>query len=102
AYKDMRDVLLYFDKADGLPVKYEYKTVADAFNMQETTMAVVYKDYKTVDTNPGAEDEQLLKEARLGVDGPALLAYLRKQTLTPAARQEIEHLIRQLGAESFA
>ena len=46
-------------------------------------------------------DEDVLKAARIGIDGPSLLNYLRKQMVAPADREKIESLIRQLGSEVF-
>jgi hypothetical protein len=43
------------------------------------------------------DDDQLLKTAQIGTDGPALLAYFRSRTVTAADRQRIETLIQQLG-----
>jgi HEAT repeat protein len=48
------------------------------------------------------DDEQLLKTAQIGTDGPALLAYFRSRTVTAADRQRIETLIRQLGDPAYA
>jgi PQQ-like domain/HEAT repeats len=49
-----------------------------------------------------AEDEQLLKTAKIGSDGPSLLAYFRQRTVTAADRQRIEAMIRQLGDPAYA
>jgi hypothetical protein len=46
-------------------------------------------------------DEQKLKNAGLNTDGPALLDYFRRQTLTPAATAKITTLVQQLGDKSF-
>ena len=51
---------------------------------------------------PQADDEQILKTARVGTDGPALLTYFRQRTVTAADRQRIETLIRQLGDPAYA
>jgi hypothetical protein len=48
-----------------------------------------------------AADEQILKAARVGTDGPALLEFFRKRTITDAVREKIQGLIRQLGDDSF-
>jgi hypothetical protein len=47
------------------------------------------------------DDEKLLRAARAGTDGPALLDYFRRRTLTPAQRARIRVLIPQLGDDSF-
>lgn len=49
-----------------------------------------------------AADDQILKTARVGTDGPALLEYFRTRTVTAADRQRIAALIRQLGAPAYA
>jgi HEAT repeat protein len=49
-----------------------------------------------------AADEQTLREAKVGSDGPALLEFLRRRTLASAQREQILALIHQLGAEEFA
>jgi hypothetical protein len=46
-------------------------------------------------------DEKLLKDAKLAIDSPALLAFLRARTLTNDERAKIEVLIAQMGAMSF-
>jgi hypothetical protein len=51
--------------------------------------------------SPLISDEQKLKSAGLETDGPALLDYFRRQTLTPAAREKITSLVQQLGDRSF-
>jgi HEAT repeat protein len=48
-----------------------------------------------------AADEQTLREAKVGSDGPALLEFLRQRTLASAQRDQILTLIRQLGDEDF-
>jgi HEAT repeat protein len=50
---------------------------------------------------PGAEDEKVLKEAKVGTDTPALLDYLRKRTLSDAEHERIGGLVRQLGDDAF-
>ena len=49
-----------------------------------------------------AADEQTLKAANLGTDGPALLDFFRKRTPTEANVKRITLLIKQLGDDSFA
>jgi hypothetical protein len=48
-----------------------------------------------------AADERKLQAARLGHDGPALLEFFRKRTLTDAERANVEILILKLGARAF-
>lgn len=56
----------------------------------------------TADPESVTADEQTLKAARVGVDGPALLAFLRSQILTDADRATVARLVTQLGDEDFA
>jgi hypothetical protein len=46
-------------------------------------------------------DVQVLKAVQLGVDGPALLDFFKKRTVTDTDRTEIDELIKQLGDEDF-
>ncbi len=46
-------------------------------------------------------DEQKLSNAGLATDGPALLDFFRRQTLTSSARENLATLTQQLGDKSF-
>jgi hypothetical protein len=46
-------------------------------------------------------DEELLRSAGLGTDGPALLRYVRSRTRGDVGRARVEALSRQLGDEEF-
>jgi hypothetical protein len=46
-------------------------------------------------------DEQTLGQAKIGTDGPALLEFFRKRTVTDTDLAAIQALIRQLGDDSF-
>jgi HEAT repeat protein len=48
------------------------------------------------------EAEKVLREAKVGTDGPALLAFFRKRTLPPADRARLAGLVRRLGDDNFA
>jgi hypothetical protein len=48
-----------------------------------------------------AADEKALKEVGVKTDGPSLLAFFRRRTLTATDRGKAEELIRQLGAPAF-
>jgi hypothetical protein len=48
-----------------------------------------------------APAEQTLKEAGVATDGPGLLAYLRRHTLSPADRERLAAAVRQLGDHAF-
>jgi HEAT repeat protein len=53
------------------------------------------------DSNPGAEDEKILQAAGVATDGPSLLEFFRKRTLTREREEKIVALIRQLGDNAF-
>jgi hypothetical protein len=62
-------------------------------------LVLLLSDYR----EPGAaEDVRTLRQAGLGLDGPALLAYLRRQVPDPAKVARARALVRQLGDRSFA
>jgi HEAT repeat protein len=46
-------------------------------------------------------DEATLREGDIGTDGPALLDYFRKQTLSEAERGRLARTVRKLGDHSF-
>jgi hypothetical protein len=52
--------------------------------------------------DPSIVDERIVREAKLGVDGPALLKYLRDRTPKEVDPKEIATLVRQLGDSKFA
>jgi HEAT repeat protein len=49
-----------------------------------------------------AEDEKVLQAAKVAADGPSLLQFLGKRTVTDADRERIAGLVRQLGDSAFA
>ena len=49
----------------------------------------------------GSDRQEILRAAKISMDGPSLLEFFRKRTLTPANRERIQSLIRQLGDKSF-
>src|SRR5262249_49461528 len=48
-----------------------------------------------------AADEQALEDAKVGTDGPALLDFFRKNTLSQIDEPRVRAWIRQLGDRSF-
>jgi hypothetical protein len=48
-----------------------------------------------------ADDQKMLRDLRLGVDGPALLDYFKKRTYPEANPTEMATLIRDLGNDEF-
>ncbi|HYT91726.1 MAG TPA: hypothetical protein VEL76_23635, partial [Gemmataceae bacterium] len=57
-------------------------------------------DAKLPDDQP-AEDEKLLKGAGIGMDGPALVGFLRKLIPTPEDTKRVAALLEQLGDKTF-
>src|SRR5690242_6327316 len=51
--------------------------------------------------DPAAEDEQILKDAKVGTDAPALLQFFRKRTPADRDRDRAAALIRRLGEDAF-
>jgi hypothetical protein len=49
-----------------------------------------------------SSDEDLLRKARIGTDGPELMAYFQQRTVGDAEHQRIIQLIRELGHETYA
>ena len=49
----------------------------------------------------GSADEKLLREHRIATDGPGLLDYFRKRTLSDAGLARINEMVRQLGDDEF-
>jgi HEAT repeat protein len=47
------------------------------------------------------EDEKLLKDGKIAVEGPALLDHFRKRTITQQEREKIDRLVRLLGDDSY-
>lgn len=97
--KDQPDVLLYFDKAAGYLLRAEYRGIDDTSG-KEVEAAITYGDYQPLDA--AAPEERRLKAANVGTDGPALLAYLRARSVSPALKERITRLVRQLSSEDFA
>jgi hypothetical protein len=56
---------------------------------------------RAADPDPAAQDEQLLRGANIGTDGPALVEFFRKRVGTEAVRTRARDLIKQLGDDSF-
>lgn len=52
------------------------------------------------DTEKAAAEKTLL-DAGIGVDGPALLDYVRRQTLTPQQEKDLKDAVRRLGDKKF-
>jgi HEAT repeats/PQQ-like domain len=58
---------------------------------------------RVLDAVPEATvDEQVLRAARIPVDGPGLLEFFRKRTLSDEARARIQKLIAQFGSDTFS
>jgi hypothetical protein len=96
--KGQPEVRLFFDKTSGLLVKTEHQG-KDPATMKEVPQEEYFSDYREPDW--GAADERILKAARIGVDGPSLLAYLAKQPGGKTDAKRLEKLIAQLGDDDF-
>jgi hypothetical protein len=57
---------------------------------------------KETAVDPSAMDERILRDAKLPVDGPALLQYLRDRTFSDPDAKMIATLVQQLGDKKFA
>jgi hypothetical protein len=93
------EVQMFFDKDTGLLVKTEHRQLdpRNADNNAEIIQEVYYRDYGSVDAT--ATDEKLLKDAGVGTDAAALLAFFQKRGDGNVAK--IAALITQLGDEAF-
>jgi hypothetical protein len=49
----------------------------------------------------GDPDEKTLRDNKIALDGPGLLAFLRSRTLAPEESAKLKALVRQLGSDSF-
>lgn len=93
------DVTIYFDPATGYPRRAEHREKRKALGGKEVETATVFDDYREVE--PAAAEEAVLKAAKVGTDGPALLEFLRGQVRSEADRAKVKDLIAQLGDDSF-
>jgi hypothetical protein len=93
------DVLLYFDKQSGLLVKSSNK-VKDVSTDREVLQEIHYLDYRLRD--PAAAEEEALRAAKVGTDGPALLELLRRRIPAEQEQTKIKELIIQLGHRAFS
>jgi hypothetical protein len=96
--KGQPEVRLFFDKGSGLLVKAEHQG-KEAATGKEVLLEEYYSDYREPDWT--AADERVVKAAGVGVDGPALLAYLTRKTDAKVDEKRIEMLIAQLGDDTF-
>ncbi len=96
--KDRPDISLYFDKESGLLTKYAYRSRSLGAE-KEALHETVLSNYRHL--NQAAADEETLRAAQVGTDGPALLEYLRNQTPDPARLARVKALVRQLGDDAF-
>lgn len=92
------DVLLYFDRDTGLLCKRMYQST-ERGSAKSTSFVSLYSDYRTV--KAGDSEEQTLRQAGVASDGPALVRYLEQHSLNNAALDNVQRLIRALGARSF-
>ena len=95
--KNHPDIKLYFDKTTALLIKIEFQRKEP--NGKPMLMETYLSDYRDFSTK--AADEQIIKAARIAVETPALLEFLRKQTVSDDKRTKIKKLIRDLASGSF-
>jgi hypothetical protein len=62
------------------------------------SLGVVRTAEEPMDYGP---DEKRLKEANIGIDGPALLAFIRSRTLSDAERVKLSETVLRLGHNDF-
>jgi hypothetical protein len=92
------EVRLVFSKKTGLLARREF-LLKEAHAETENRLEYRLEDYR--DVNPTAQDEEVLKSAKLSAEPGALLDYLSKQSLADADRAKVEELIKKLGDSSF-
>jgi hypothetical protein len=98
SYKGQPDVTLYFDKESGLLAKYVYRG-KNSGEDKEGLHEVVHLDYRQVDF--AAASERVLREAKVGMDGPALLEFVRGQSKGGGRIDQMKELVRKLGDDEF-
>jgi hypothetical protein len=98
ARKGQEDINIFFDNETFLPLKTDYRSKALG-DEKATRQETYFSDWR--EPVYGAEEEKLLKSAKLQTDGPSLLTYLRKRTPDASAAAKVRTLIDQLGDESF-
>jgi hypothetical protein len=98
SYAGQPDVHLYFDRQTHRLVKIGYR-VKQVPNGPEQLVENVLSDYREVGSS--AEERQL-QAAGVGLDGPSLTAFLRKQAPDPNALARARELVKQLGDDDFA
>jgi hypothetical protein len=96
--KGKPDVRLFFDKTAGFLVSAEYRTV-DSDTKKEVSIHYDFDDYREIQST--SAEEELLKSAKVGTDGPALAEYIRKRTIGEEEREQIKSLVRKFGDSSF-
>src|SRR5437879_3003928 len=57
---------------------------------------------KTMEPDPElGYAQRVLEDAKVAADGPALVAFFKARTLTPAAQEKLTNAVRKLGDDSF-
>jgi hypothetical protein len=98
SYKDQPDTSLYFDKETGLLVKYAYRAKLSN-DKKEVLHETILSDYRVPDL--AAADEKILREAKCGVTGSALVSLIRTQTPNAESLAKVKTLIGKLGDDAF-
>ncbi len=92
------DVLLYFTRDTGLLCKREYRAHENGSD-KIVTFVSLYSDYHALD--PARNEERTLEAANIATDGPSVVRYLRKHSISDADLTRARKLIRELGSHSF-
>jgi HEAT repeat protein len=73
----------------------------EAVVRRRAAWGLIGKDlYRSAD-DMASSDRELLRQAKVGTDAPALLVFFRQRSLSEADRQHLQALVRQLGDASF-
>src|SRR5262249_34013428 len=86
------------DKAPGFLIKLEYRFI-DPESKKEVREEMYFDDYR--ESQSSTADEDLVRAAKLGIDGPALIQHLRERTIGVEEQDKIKSMVRSLGDSSF-
>lgn len=97
--KGWQDVKLYFARDSKQLIKVENRRI-----YPDTGREVLWEEYRNEyrPVSPAVADLKLLQASGIANEGPALLAYLKQQTLTEDDQKHIRSLVTRLGDDAFA
>jgi hypothetical protein len=98
AHAGQPDLELSFDKETGLLVRSAYRGPQPGMP-GERLFEMAFTDYREPD--PAAEPLRVLRAAGIETEGAALVEFLRRHTTTPAQRERVKALIRELDDDAF-